>query len=80
MTVRITVTLAIIEAAAIDSEFASPFIIEVDGAYHSEPRQQIDDAQRTYILQSLGYRVIRFTNEEILFDIDKVLHTIIIEL
>lgn len=58
----------------------SRLIIEVDGAYHSEPRQQIDDAQRTHILQSLGYRVIRFTNEEILFDIDKVLHTIIIEL
>lgn len=58
----------------------SKLIIEVDGAYHSEPRQKINDEQRTYILQSLGFRVIRFSNEEILFDIDKVLHNIIIEL
>lgn len=58
----------------------SKLIIEVDGAYHSEPRQIEDDEQRTVILQSLGFRIIRFTNEEILFDIDKVLHTIIIEL
>lgn len=55
-------------------------VIEVDGAYHSEPRQQIDDAQRTRILQSLGFRVIRFTNDEIIFDTDKVLHTILLEI
>ena len=58
----------------------SKLIIEVDGAYHSEPIQVKDDIQRTSFLQSLGYRVIRFTNEEILFDIDKVLHNIIIEI
>ena len=58
----------------------SKLIIEVDGAYHSEPKQEIDDEQRTRILHSLGFRVIRFANEDILFDIDKVLHNIIIEL
>ena len=58
----------------------SRLVIEVDGAYHSEPRQIEDDAVRTSILQSLGYRVIRFTNDEILFKTDMVLHNIIIEL
>lgn len=55
-------------------------VIEVDGGYHAEPRQANDDELRTQRLQSLGYRVIRFTNEEILFDIEKVKHNIIIEL
>ena len=41
-------------------------IIEVDGAYHSEPQQQEDDKIRTDILSTMGYKVIRFTNEEVL--------------
>lgn len=54
----------------------SKLIIEVDGAYHSEPKQQEDDEQRTIRLQSLGYRVIRFSNEDILFNIEDVIKTI----
>jgi len=48
-------------------------IIEVDGGYHSEPEQEYDDEQRTKMLEGLGYRVIRFTNEQVLFDINNVL-------
>lgn len=51
-------------------------IIEVDGGYHSEPEQQYDDELRTQMLEELGYRVIRFTNEQVLFDIDNVLNKI----
>lgn len=51
----------------------SKLIIEVDGAYHSEPNQQLNDEIRTHQLEGMGYKVIRFTNEEILFDIDNVL-------
>lgn len=51
-------------------------VIEVDGAYHLE-RDQIDsDEQRTQHLERLGYRVIRFTNEEVIDDIESVLETI----
>ena len=51
-------------------------IIEVDGGYHSEPVQEIDDETRTQMLEELGYRVIRFTNEQILYDIDNVVNEI----
>ena len=43
-------------------------IIEVDGAYHAEPRQKEDDELRTRILEGKGYEVIRFSNEEVLYD------------
>ena len=48
-------------------------IIELDGGYHSLPEQLISDEQRTADLQKWGYRVIRFTNEELFTGIDLVL-------
>ena len=58
------------------ADFAAPdigLIIEVDGGYHAEQKQVENDGRRTEELGSLGYDVIRFTNEEILFDIDNVI-------
>lgn len=51
-------------------------IIEVDGAYHSEPRQEHDDKIREQWLESKGYHVMRFTNEEVLFNIEETIGTI----
>ena len=51
-------------------------IIEVDGGYHSEPHQQEDDKTRTSNLKNLGYTVIRFSNEEVLFDTENVIKKI----
>lgn len=51
-------------------------VIEVDGGYHSEPQQQEDDEVREYNLQRMGYHVMRFANEEVLYDIDKVIRQI----
>jgi len=51
-------------------------VIEVDGGYHSEPRQQEGDKLREEILEQMGYHVIRFTNEEVLCDIENVLNQI----
>ncbi|MDB5904899.1 MAG: lysyl-tRNA synthetase [Betaproteobacteria bacterium] len=44
--------------------------IEVDGAQHAELAQQ--DAQRTVYLRSQGYVVLRFTDREVLTQIDAV--------
>ncbi|QAA81848.1 leucine--tRNA ligase [Aequorivita sp. H23M31] len=49
-------------------------VIEVDGGIHENRKEK--DETRTSILNELGYRVIRFTNEEVLGNIDKVLDTI----
>ena len=51
-------------------------IIEVDGAYHAERQQMEDDAVRTEFFRGLGYRVLRFTNEQVLFDINLVIQQI----
>ena len=51
-------------------------IIEVDGDYHFTPEQILSDQERTSILNELGYKVIRFTNEEVIISITKVLEKI----
>ena len=48
-------------------------VIEVDGEYHQTSAQQMDDQYRTNYLQSKGYRVIRFTNQQVLTDIESVM-------
>ena len=40
-------------------------IIEIDGGQHNTPENILTDAQRTQFLQSKGYKVIRFWNNEI---------------
>ena len=50
--------------------------IEVDGDYHNTDDQTISDKQRTARLNELGYTELRFTNEEVLCDLDRVLKTI----
>ena len=52
-------------------------IIEIDGGYHSERKQIEDDEIRTERLNRLGFQIIRFTNEKVLFDIEYVLQEIL---
>lgn len=58
---------------------ARRLVIEVDGGYHA---QTIDsDMNRTYALENeLGFRVIRFTNDEVISDLAGVLAKISQEL
>ncbi|MBK7379111.1 MAG: methionine synthase [Ignavibacteriales bacterium] len=49
-------------------------IIEIDGLIHQLPENQESDEIRTQWLESLGFRVIRFTNEQVLNNPEKVLH------
>jgi ATP-dependent DNA helicase RecG len=51
-------------------------IIEVDGGYHKTIEQKEADGLRTQILTEIGFKVIRFTNEQVLGDIDNVLRYI----
>ena len=47
-------------------------VIEVDGGYHTERNQLEDDEIRTRILNSLGFSLVRFSNDRVLFDLDNV--------
>jgi len=51
-------------------------IIELDGKYHQLPDQQISDEERSKWLESKGFKVMRFSNEEVTNDIDHVLTAI----
>ena len=52
-------------------------VIEIDGEYHQTSEQQQKDQYRTDYLQSKGYRVVRFTNQQVLSDIESVMSKII---
>lgn len=55
-------------------------VIEVDGGYHYDPKVIKEDITRTNYLRSIGYNVIRFTNEQIYVNLDNVMQTIMNEL
>ncbi len=51
-------------------------IIELDGGYHNEEDQILKDKERTELLKFQDVSIIRFKNEEIENDIEKVLSEI----
>jgi very-short-patch-repair endonuclease len=59
------------------ADFASHrlhLVIEIDGGQHAEQFER--DAKRTEFLESEGYRVLRFWNNDVLSNIDGVLEMI----
>ncbi len=46
-------------------------VIEIDGDSHAG--QEADDAARTRFLEAKGYRVIRFTNDDVITNLEGVL-------
>ena len=53
-------------------------VIEIDGEIHDENFQSERDDGRTYEMEQLGIKVIRFKNEEILKNIDNVIREILL--
>ena len=51
---------------------ASKLVVELDGSQHSEPR----DAARTRWLESQGWRIVRFWNNDVLLSTDAVIQVI----
>jgi very-short-patch-repair endonuclease len=51
-------------------------VIEVDGGQHGFDENAAYDARRTAYLESHGFRVLRFTNTEVMIAMDTVLDTI----
>ena len=56
------------------------FIIEVDGGQHFEEEGRLADKARDEEIAHLGFQVLRFTNREVLDNIDGVLRKIIEEI
>ena len=63
------------------ADFASrsgKLVVELDGDSHA--RREAEDAARTAALETRGYRVVRFTNSDVLTNIDGVSRAILIAL
>ncbi|SKB53051.1 Isoleucyl-tRNA synthetase [Salegentibacter holothuriorum] len=56
---------------------AKGLIVEVDGGYHSDPEiRENDEFRSKYLKDNLGYSVIRFTNDEVIGNLEGVLDQI----
>ena len=55
-------------------------IIEIDGLIHQLPENNENDKVRTKWLEEKGFKVIRFTNEEVLNKTDEVIEVIVVKL
>ncbi|MFD2720710.1 endonuclease domain-containing protein [Hymenobacter monticola] len=55
---------------------AALLVVEADGPTHHAPDQRAYDAGRSALLAERGFRVLRFTNEQVLEDLDAVLNEI----
>jgi cyclase len=51
-------------------------VIEVDGGYHDVPEQYQYDRERDNELSELGLKILHFTNDQVIYDIDNVLKII----
>lgn len=67
----------VIENFIIDFAFLNEkLLIEVDGEYHEEEEQKRYDDSRSAYLSEIGYKIIRFTNNEVENDTDTVINKI----
>jgi very-short-patch-repair endonuclease len=51
--------------------------VELDGGQHNDPAHSEADAKRTAYLESLGWRVLRFWNNQVIESLDDVLAEIL---
>lgn len=51
-------------------------VIEIDGKYHEDRQQKEDDKLRTQQLNAYGFKVMRFTNEQVISDTETVIKMI----
>ncbi len=64
----------VIEGFIVDFAFLNEkLLIEVDGDYHTDPQQKLYDDSRSKFLESSGYQIIRFTNDEVINHFQEVI-------
>ncbi|PXX17829.1 very-short-patch-repair endonuclease [Nitrosomonas ureae] len=55
---------------------AANLVIELDGSQHFEPDHQASDEERDRKLESLGLRVLRFDNRQVMQELDAVMRVV----
>jgi hypothetical protein len=51
-------------------------VVELDGGQHAEPKAVVYDQRRTCFLESQGFRVVRFWNNDVMSNLEGVLQTL----
>lgn len=51
-------------------------VIEIDGGIHNKPEQIAHDQVRTEFLNSKGYHILRFRNEQVIAEPDQIIKSI----
>src|SRR5258705_514303 len=51
-------------------------VIEIDGSYHFEEEQKVKDKERQQILEEMGLKFLRFSEQQVRKDMDIVLKAI----
>lgn len=59
---------------------SSKLVVELDGSVHELPEQRFNDMTRADALTNYGLTIIRFKNDEVLFDVEQVVRAIEAEL
>ncbi len=70
---QVVVDRAIVDFACI----ATRTIVEVDGDQHGHDRALAYDAKRTRALEAAGWQVLRFSNRQVMLELDSVLETVL---
>lgn len=52
--------------------FENRLVVEIDGGYHNDPQQEIEDNQRSLVLKDYGFTILRLKNEEVIADPQQV--------
>lgn len=52
---------------------SASLVIEIDGGVHLKEEQSERDENRTWELQNMGLKVIRFNNKEVISDLERIL-------
>jgi very-short-patch-repair endonuclease len=56
--------------------FDANLIVEIDGGQHNEPCNKEKDEQRTEWLKSQGFQIARFWNNDVLENVEGIVHEI----
>lgn len=56
---------------------SAKLVVELDGGIHKNPEVKENDDNRQHELEGLGLKVIRFSNDEVLLDMETTLNKIV---
>jgi len=71
---------AVISSYIVDFvSFEKMLVIELDGGQHNSPNVIIKDESRTQYLESLGFKVVRYWDNEVFNNLEAILEDILLK-